>query len=440
MARPIPGARATGPRRLRTAACGLAATTLLLTGCGIVGGGSPDGADGNDSLTGEITFQTWNLKGGYEEYFTGLITAFEEQNPGATVAWVDQPAEGYQDKLSADAVAGTLPDVIDIGPEAAYTLAGAGTLLDLAEADPESEEAYLPASWDALTFDGLGGGTYGYPWYLNTGPSFFNTALFEECGLDPEQLPGTFDELFDAAETMAEECDGVPMVGRMPAIETFGTYGVELMNAEGTEFTFDNAEGVELVERYARLYEQGGMTEDALNELQTGELEAFKSGHLAWLPGSSYTLQDLRETAPRVYEEVGMGPLIATAAPNMYVQSLAVNAVSENQALATEFARFVTNPDNQFAFAREAAVFPSSQGVLDDPYFTEVQEGDDDSRVRVEAAQQVSEAEVHWPPAFSSQAADYLREQVALAIQGDKSAQDALADAAEYANERLSTE
>ncbi|WP_205857159.1 ABC transporter substrate-binding protein [Phytoactinopolyspora endophytica] len=429
------------------ALAGVAAATLFLSACGI-GGGDDDSADTTDTdagdqeeadLSGEITFQTWNLQGGYEDYFNDLVADFEEQHPDTTIDWIDQPAEGYQDKLSADAAAGTLPDVIDIGPEAAYTLASADMLLDLSQADPEAEQQYLPKSWEAMTFAGLGNGTYGYPWYLNTGPSFFNTELFDECGLDSDSLPETFDELFDQAATMAESCSDTPMIGRMPAIETFGMYGVELMNEEGTEFTFNNEAGVQLVEDYKELYEAGGLTEDSLNEQQTGELEGFKAGHLGWLPGSSYTLQDLRETAPDVYENVAMGPLIANAAPNMYIQSIAVNSQSENQDLAIEFARFVTNADNQLAFSQEAAIFPSADGSLDDPYFTE-EEDSDDSRVRVEAAQQVGEAEVYWPPAFSSQSADFLREQIALAIQGDKSPQQALDESVDYANERLDSE
>jgi multiple sugar transport system substrate-binding protein len=433
----------------RGALCGLAVTALTLTACGVGGGGDDDSGESGaatdvgesdaSEISGEITFQTWNLQGGYEDYFTDLVAEFEEAHPGTSINWIDQPAEGYQDKLSADAAAGTLPDVIDIGPEAAYTLASAGILLDVAQADPDAQQEYLPKSWEAMTFEGLGGGTYGYPWYLNTGPSFFNTELFQDCGLDPQNLPETFDDLFDQAIVMADECGDTPMMGRMPVIETFGMYGVELMNADGTEFTFNNAAGVELVEKYKTLYESGGLTEDALNELQTGELEGFKAGLLGWLPGSSYTLQDLRETAPAVYENVAIGPLIANAAPNMYIQSIAVNSTSDNPDLAIAFARHVTNADNQFAFSQQAAIFPSAQGILDDPYFT-TEDDTDDSRVRVAAAQQVEEAVVYWPPAFSAQSADYLREQIALAIQGSKSAQEALDDAVAYANERLATE
>lgn len=411
--------------------------SIALVGCsGSAGGGG--GSDVDGEITGAITFQTWNLKNDkFTPYFEGLITDFESQNPGTDITWVDQPAEGYQDKLSADAAAGTLPDVMDMGPESAYTLAQAGVLLDVAEAAPDSEGDYLDKAWEAMTFDGIDGGTYGFPWYLNTGPSFFNTALFEQCGLDPAVLPATYNELFDQAGTIAENCTDSSMIARMPAIEMFGEYGVELMNADGTEFTYNNADGVEFVELFRDLYQGAGLTEESLNNLQTAEADEFKSGTLAYLPGSSYTLNDLAETAPEVYEKLAVGPRINNAAPNMYIESLVVNATSDNTATAVAFARFVTDAENQLAFAESASVFPSSAGSLDDPLFTE-DDGEQSTQVRIESANQVREAVVWWPPAFSGSAdADMLREQIALALLGDKTVQEALDASVEYSNNRL---
>src|SRR5699024_6417390 len=209
-----------------------AAVALTLTGCGVAGGGGDESDAGaaEGEVNGSITFQTWNLKGGYEDYFTQLISDFEEEYPEASVEWRDLPAEGYSDKVSADAAAGVLPDVVDMSTTGAYTLGSAGQAVDLSEAMPRVENNYLPAAWDATTFPSLDGATYGFPWYVNTGPYFFNTQLFEQCGLDPENVPATYDELFEQAEVMAANCDDATMIGHLPTIETFGEYGVQLMN------------------------------------------------------------------------------------------------------------------------------------------------------------------------------------------------------------------
>ena len=418
-----------------TCVAALTLGSLLLSGCGD-GGSTPQAAGG--ALAGSIKFQTWNLKNEkFTPYFTELIAAFEKEHPGTKIAWVDQPAEGYQDKLSADAAAGALPDVVDMGPEAAYTLAQAGVLLDLNKADPQAKGQYLDKAWQAMTFSGLGGGTYGYPWYLNTGPAFFNTALFKKCGLDPAKLPATYDELFDQAETMAKNCSDVSMIARMPVIEMFGEYGVPLMDAAGKQFTYNDAKGVEFVERFRKLFASKGLTQEALNNLQTKEVEEFKAGRLAYLSGSSYTLNDLKDTAPEIYKTLGIGPRISNAAPNMYIESLVVNAAGKNQPLATAFAKYVTNAANQLAFAKKASVFPSSAGSMDDEYFTK-DDGDPATKVRLESAAQVKKAVVWWPPAFSGSAdADTLREQIAQALLGKKTVQQALDESVKYSNERL---
>lgn len=420
------------------AVAALALCSTALVACGSSGDGTDTGSSGSGGPSGEITFQTWNLKNEkYTPYFEGLIAAYEEANPGTSIEWLDQPAEGYENKLSADAAAGSLPDVVDMGPDAVYTLAEAGTLLDLSEVAPDAEDRYLEKAWDAVTFEGLGGGTYAFPWYLNTGPAFFNTAIFERCGLDPAHLPATHDELFAQAETLAATCDDATMLARMPSIEEFGEYGVQLMNEGATEFTFNEPTGVEFVERFAALYQAAGLDEEALNNLQTAEVEAFKSGTLAYLPGSSYTLNDLKDTAPDIYENLGIGPRINDSAPNMYIESLVVNAQTENQALALDFAKYVTNAENQLEFAKSASVFPSSVGSLDDPHFTE-DDGEPATTLRIESAQQVKEAVVWWPPMFSGGSdGPMLREQVAQALLGQKSVQEALDAAVAYSNERL---
>lgn len=427
--------------RLRGAASAAMVLSLGLAGCGVGGGSSDDGggsgAETGGKVTGSITFQTWNLKGGYQDYFTDLVGAFEKKYPGTEVKWIDQPADGYSEKLSADAAAGNLPDVVDLGPEAGYTLAGANMLLDIAEADPAAKKDFLPAAWNAMTWAGIDGGTYGYPFYLNTGPSFFNTKLMTKAGLDPKKIPKTYDELFGQAEEMADAAKGeYSMLGRTPVIETFGTYGVELMNKDASAFTFNNAKGVELLTKYKEMYDSGALTEDILNEKQVGEVDKFKAGRLGWLPGSAYNLADFKKNAPDIYKSVAIGPMIANAAPNMYIESLAVSAKTKNTATAIAFAKFATNAENQLAFAHKAAIFPATVGTLDDPFFTK-SDGTDEGRVRVESAAQIGRAVVHWPPAFSQAMVDELREQVALALKGDKSPKQALDDTVAFCNEKL---
>ncbi|MEV0007091.1 sugar ABC transporter substrate-binding protein [Streptomyces sp. NPDC051840] len=425
-------------RRLALAA-GVTAS-LVLTGCGVGdSAGSTDSSDkdaASGKITGEISFQTWNLKASFKDYFNGLIADFEKKNPGTEVKWIDQPADGYADKLSADAAGGTLPDVVNLDRDTGAALADAGELLNLDQADPEAAKTYLKGAWDGNEWKEADG-HFAYPWYLNTGPSLFNTALFEKAGLDPKALPKTQDELLDQAMQMAEKSGGkYAMLGLLPDLEMMSKYGIPVMNDSQTEFTFNNPQAVKFVERYVALYKAGAIVPEALSDDYTGEMKNFQSGRLAYMNGSSYGIQNVKQNAPTVYKTLTYTPQIANTAPTMFSQSVAVSKSAKNKATAIAFARFVTDADHQLSFAKAASVLPSTAGTLDDPYF-HTSDGSDAGKVRVLTAEQVARAVVYnWPGATESLKTE-VREEMAQAVLGKKPVQKALDAAVDFANKSL---
>ena len=65
--------------------------------------------DTNAPLKGAITFQTWSLKGDkFTPYFTALIKDFETE-PGTTVNWIDQPGDGYPEKVTSQITGTAFP-------------------------------------------------------------------------------------------------------------------------------------------------------------------------------------------------------------------------------------------------------------------------------------------------------------------------------------------
>jgi len=404
---------------------GLAATTLA--GCGLSGTSQEGGAVGGE-IKGEITFQTWALKPKYTAYVEGVIAAFQQKYPGTTVKWIDQPADGYLTKVLADASAGSLPDVINVPPDLSFPLAKAGQLVDLDQSAAEAKKDYLDNAWTAYAIPGKPG-TFGFPWYLNTGPVFYNKALFQQAGLNPDKPPTTFAELESAALTMAQKTDRkVAMLGQTPSIADFGLYGVEMMDAGGTKFTFNSAKGVELVEMYQRMYDAGGLVAEALTQNYTGSGAKFMAQQTALTPGSAYDLGKFKTDAPSLYANIGITkPITNTGKANMFVHGVSVPTSSKNKATALTFGRFVTNAENQLAFSKVATIFPSSRDGMKDPYFT-TEDGTDEARVRVAAAKQLGDSVNYTPVQFSQQMQDSLRQQIADAMLGKKSAKQALDD------------
>ncbi|MEU2436221.1 sugar ABC transporter substrate-binding protein [Streptomyces rubradiris] len=412
------------------------ALVLPLSACGS-GGGDGGTSDASGKVEGDITFQTWNLRANFKDYFEDLIAAFEEKYPDTHVKWIDQPAEGYADKISADAGGGTLPDVVNVSPDLVAPLARAGLALDLDKAAARYRKEYLPGAWAGHRVPGTTG-TYAFPWYLNTGPLFYNKALFEKAGLDPGKPPRTYDELFAVALEMAEKSGGkVATLANVPTIEDFGRYGVPLMNEQGTAFTFNSPKGVELLTKYKQLYDAKALDPQALTATGESAGKKFLTGAVAMNPGSALDLGNFKKNAPSLYRNIGITDQItSTGHVNMYVMGVMVNSRTRHTPAAVAFAHFVTDARNQMVFAKRVAVFPSTAGSLDDPYFTR-EDGTDETRVRVAAAKSLKGAVNYTPVLFSEQMKTALRNEVAKALQGKKSPEEALDNAVKAADRLL---
>ncbi|WP_406221955.1 ABC transporter substrate-binding protein [Streptomyces decoyicus] len=425
-------------RRAAAATAVLVTSALALTACGPSGGsGGSDSASGK--VEGQIAFQTWNLKANFKKYFDGVIADFEKKYPDAKVKWVDQPAEGYPQKLSADAAGGTLPDVVNVSPDLAYPLAKAGLALDLEKAAGKYRGEYLDGAWRSHRMPGMPG-VYAFPWYLNTGPMFYNKELFAKAGLDPEKPPTSYDQLFKDAASMARKSGRrIAMLAGAPSIEDFGRYGVRLMNTQGTEFTFNEPKGVELLRHYKELYAAGALDSQALTAQAESAGRKFQQQSVAMNPGSALDLENFKKEAPSLYRHIGITDAANnTGKANMYVQGLMVNAQSKVKPAAVAFAHFVTDKKNQMAFAQQVTIFPSTKGSLDDPYFTK-EDGTDATRVRVASAKSLKTAVNYTPVLLSDQMKTVLRNAVAKAVQGKQSPEAALDGAVAECNRLLKT-
>ncbi|MGW2741835.1 ABC transporter substrate-binding protein [Streptomyces sp. NPDC001450] len=420
----------------RTFATAALVLVLPLSACGS-GGDDGGSADASGKVEGDITFQTWNLRANFKPYFEGLIADFEKKYPGTHVKWIDQPAEGYADKISADAAGGTLPDVVNVSPDLVAPLAEAGLALDLDKTAGRYKSEYLAGAWASHQVPGLSG-TYAFPWYLNTGPLFYNKSLFKKAGLDPSTPPKTYGELFADALQMAKKSDGkVATLANVPTVEDFGRYGVQLMNKEGTGFAFNDAKGVELLTKYKELYDAKALDPQALTATPESSGKKFLTEAVAMNPGSALDLGNFKKQAPNLYKNIGITDQItSTGHVNMYVMGVMVNSRTKHTPAAVAFAHFVTDAQNQMSFAEKVAIFPSTAGSLDDPYFTE-EDGTDETRVRIAAAKSLKNAVNYTPVLFSEQMKTALRNEVAKALQGKESPKAALDNAVRACDQLL---
>ncbi|QQM68478.1 extracellular solute-binding protein [Actinomyces weissii] len=394
-------------------------------------GGSAAAGDGK--LSGEITFQTWSLKNEkFTPYFEALIKAFQDQHPGTTIKWIDQPGDGYEEKILQQANSGELPDVVNLPSDFAYQLAQVEQIVDLKAATPEAMSSYVPGGLAAYTFDGVEG-TYGYPWYLGTDVSWWNTDLLTQAGLDVANAPKTLEEYYAWAETAAAK--GVKLVSYMPGVTDFKNSGVTIF--KDGKFVFNTDEAAAIVDKFAGFYKNGAMPAEALNDDTADNANMFTQEKAGYTTATTSFVSQLENDAPNVLKHVDCTPRFETAP--LFTQGISVAKGSKNMDLALAFAQFVTNNDNQVAFVKIARGF--MPGTVEGNNSPESFSGELDNELMKKAvglaAAAMPKAEMPAPIQYSNDMKAYVQQQIALAIKGDTTAKAALDAAVEYCNKAL---
>lgn len=408
-----------------------AVSTLAMTGCGL--GGDDSGAaevDTSGEVKGNITFQTLQLSPTFDDYVNGLIADFEKRYPGTKVTWNDIPSNSAARKTNADAVAKSLPDVMDLDTGTLAPLARQGLVVDMNSAAGEEKSGFVESAWESLTFGGDAAAAL--PWYLNVPVLMKNSAIIDQAGLTDAADPTSYTELVDAAAKVAK---ATGKAGFQPTEIGFPNYllslGVPLVDDKGTKAVVHTPEAVAFVESLAALQKSGGIPADSVAAQQRGEIETFQEGATAYLETGGSRLKIIEENAPSVYSTIDLGkPLGVTGKGTWLVaHGIAVPKTSRNLPTAVAFAKFVTSSVNQLALAKQSSVFPSTTAALDDPFFTE-QGTDLVSQARVISAASLKDGTtIAKPPAVDAEFATTLWSAVQPAILGEVSADEALADA-----------
>lgn len=420
---------------------------LGLSSCGL-GGGEDSGSDGasqptgapEGEVTGSISFSTLQLKPTFTEYIEDVITDFETENPGTTVEWIDVPFQGAQEKIVADAQAGSLPDVVNLNPNFALPLEKNGSFSNLDTVAPGVGEKYVQGAYDAFMVPGEDG-HYGYPWYLTSEVTMYNSDMFTQAGLDPANPPTDFDALYSDARTLAESGNG-DFYGIHPALENkvatdMVKLGVPLLNEDHSEWTFDTPEAVDYVQTLVDLYADGVMPADSLTQDHSKEIEAYQAGKVALFPSGPNFLTIVEENAPDIAEVTQVAPQITgdDGAANMAVMGLLVPSSTDNLPTALAFADFMTNAQNQTEFAKIVTILPSITEALEDPYFTDDSDGTVEAKARKISAEQIPTALNMVPVEFDDRVKAAVIGEIQKAMNGDISAQEAVTAAQEQANQ-----
>ncbi|GAA2366854.1 ABC transporter substrate-binding protein [Nonomuraea africana] len=411
--------------------------TMVAGGCGL-GAEEPEAAapsaNASGEVKGKVSLQTWALKPKFTDYMQGVIDAFEKKHPGVEVEWLDQPGDGYSEKVLSQAAGGTLPDVTNLPPDFALPLVKQGLLLDVSQTDQKLADEYVAGGIDAYRFAGFQG-VYGYPWYLNTDVNYWNSELMTKYGLDPKKPPTTFDELVAQARILKEKSGGkVYLMSRRPELGDLFKEGVKLMADDGKSFTFNTPEAAALLDKYRDAFKEGLLPRDVLTDTYAGNAKLFNEGTVAWTTAGANHITSLATDNPTLAPKVV--PSTAMGTPPLYVQGLSVSKKTQNAPAAIALARWVTSPENQAAFAHLVSIFPSTKASANDPFFSK-SDGTNASEAKVIAFASLAQAKMLQPVEVTDAMSKFIRQQFALAISGEITSKEALDAAVAKCDELL---
>lgn len=191
------------PERRRAASSAAAGLALLVaaTACSVA-----DGAE-DDRLVLEVGDMPATTRTVEREVWERRVAQFEEQHPDIRVegSETSYDPEGFGTLLAG----GTLPDVLLVPLTEPKALLRGGEIADLGEAlaDTGVGESLNPTLLAAVTGDD--GGVYGVPVSGYSMGLVYNRDVFLQAGLDPDAPPRTWDEVREAASTIAEGTDAV---------------------------------------------------------------------------------------------------------------------------------------------------------------------------------------------------------------------------------------
>ena len=405
----------------------------VLSGCG----------SSNNSSNDEVEFWTMQLQPKFTQYFTDLNSDFT-QNKDLTVRWIDIPWSAMESKILTAISANTAPDVVNLNPNFASQLATRNAWLDIDEAiSPQQKETYLPRIWQASSIEVCQANdcettTFGIPWYLTTRVTIYNQQLLQQAGIS--EPPQTYQELAVAAQKIKAKTGKYAFfVTFVPGdsgeiLESLVQMGVTLLNEEG-KAAFNTPEGIAAFRYWVNLYQQKLLPPEVLTQGHRYGVELYQGGEIAFLASGAEFLDTITTNAPTIAEVSATAPQITgkTGKKNVAVMNLAIPRNTDKPEEALNYALYVTNTENQLAFAKAANVLPSTQEAVD-KYIQELSTQETITPIeeaRKVSAMQLKDAEVLIPAMDNLQVLQKaIYENLQAAMLEEKTVEQAVKDAA----------
>ncbi|MCZ0813192.1 MAG: ABC transporter substrate-binding protein [Pseudomonadota bacterium] len=380
--------------------------------------------------------------GALTEVVDGIVADFEAQNPDITVNAIY--AGNYDDTRIKSLAA------LESGEPAQLAVMFSIDAYDLIEQDlivpfesvieTEAEQDWLSSFYPALMANGqIEGQTWGVPFQRSTIVAYYNKDMFRAAGLDPENAPTTWDELVEMGKALtSDDHHGLMIPSTGYPYWMFQALGIqngqELMSNDGLTTYFDDPDTIEALEYWKSLSTEHGIMPEGTVEWGTLR-QAFLEGETAMMWHSTGNLTAVKNNAEFDFgvamlpgqERLGS----PTGGGNFY---LFKDSTEEEKQAALELIKFMTAPEQAAKWSIETGYM----GVSPAAYETEALKAyTAEFPPALVARDQLEHAVAEFSTFETARVRDGLNAAIQSALTGDKSPEEALAEAQAAAERQL---
>ncbi|HEY0698901.1 MAG TPA: ABC transporter substrate-binding protein [Micromonospora sp.] len=291
-------------RRLLGLGLGLgAATALSLSGCGgdEESDGTTAGNGGKDYTGPKVDLKLWNgFTGGDGDIFKKLVDQFNSEHKNIAVSVATYKWEDYYAKLPGAVSSGNGPDIAVMHMDQLATHAARKVIMpldDVAKALELTENDFAPTVWNGGMYQGK---RYGIPLDMHPLGFYYNKAVMQKAGLDPNKPPQTKDE-FTAALTELKKAgiqgywvSPFPFTGGLSFYSMVHQFGGSFFNSDASKATFNADPAVEACTWMVDMIKQG---HSPANVGQDADYLALKAGKNAFNFNGIWQINDLKKSA-----------------------------------------------------------------------------------------------------------------------------------------------
>lgn len=324
-----------------SALVGMVALSLVSCSQGSASKGddAPKSAGSDEPTT--VRYMNFSANDGHEKDLDAIAAAFTAANPKIKVQIETIPYADYFTKLQTAVAGGTAADAFELNYENFLTYAKNGSLGELQGVEASAYKASLLEAFS------VSGKQYGLPESFSNVVLFYNKTLFDAAGVATPTADWTWADEKAAAAKLTDK--GKKVWGDyQPATfhefyKTLAQSGGQFLNADGTQATFDSAEGLAAANWLVEKAGTSMPTEADGAGTPDFDSNLFKKGKLAMWHTGIWMFSALADV-PFEWDVV-VEPGNTTKASAMFTNGAVVNAKSKNAAAAQKWVTFLTSSE-----------------------------------------------------------------------------------------------